>query len=407
MLKCGLLGGKLPHSYSPMIHGMLGDYDYSLFEKEEDKLQTFLESDEWDGLNVTIPYKKAVIPFLSSLSDTARAVGSVNTIVRNAEGELFGDNTDVYGFMEMVRHSGIFVEDKKVLVLGSGGASQSVVYALRIMNARPIVISRSGEDNYSNLNKHSDAEIIVNTTPVGMYPNVEETPLDIGIFPKLSGVLDIIYNPSKTTLLLQAEKLSVPSENGLYMLVTQAKRSSEIFTGKNIEDGIVDRIFHKLEANMKNIVLIGMPGVGKSTIARIISKKTGRVIVDSDDEIVKRYKRTPEEIITNDGEEAFRLIEEAVLRDIGKQSGLVLSTGGGAVTRENNYDSLHRNGTIVWLKRDISTLEDSGRPLSQKIGIEKLYEQREPMYRRFADYIVELENDLENAACAILDCMKC
>ena len=278
MIKCGLLGEKLPHSYSPQIHSLLGEYEYLLYEKREDELEAFIKSKEWDGLNVTIPYKKDVIKYLDSLGDTALKAGSVNTVVRRSDGTLYGDNTDVYGFIKMVEHSGISVEGKKVLVLGSGGASVAVVTALKQLNALPVIISRRGEDNYNNLEKHYDAEVIVNTTPVGMYPNVGNSPVEPEQFPHLKGVLDVIYNPSLTELLLKAQRLGIKVENGLYMLVAQAKKSSEIFTGNTINDDVIDRIYNKLNGNMKNIVLIGMPGVGKSTIAGELAAITGRTV---------------------------------------------------------------------------------------------------------------------------------
>lgn len=247
MINCGLLGEKLSHSYSPQIHAMLGDYGYLLYEKNEDELESFLKNGGWDGLNVTIPYKKTVIPYLDELGDYARKVGSVNTIVRRSDGTLFGDNTDVYGFIKMVRHSGIEVAGRKVLVLGSGGASVAVVAALKDMGACPVVISRSGPDNYTNLDRHYDAEIIVNTTPVGMFPNVGVTPIEPEQFPNLKGVLDIIYNPTRTELLQRAEKMGLVTENGLYMLVAQAKKSSEIFRNCVIPDEIIEEIYQKLK----------------------------------------------------------------------------------------------------------------------------------------------------------------
>ena len=246
MIRCGLLGEKLCHSYSPQIHAMLGHYEYTLYEKSEDELEQFLLHGVWSGINVTIPYKKKVLPYLSELSPTAAMIGSVNTIIRKADHRLYGDNTDVYGFMKMVEHSKISVENKKVLVLGSGGASASVVAALREMHAKPVVISRTGKDNYDNLYRHMDAEIIVNTTPVGMYPNAGVSPIDLSGFSFLSGVLDLIYNPVRTALLLQAEKLGIPCENGLYMLVAQAKRSAELFQGQVIPDAEIDRIYQAL-----------------------------------------------------------------------------------------------------------------------------------------------------------------
>lgn len=247
MTKCGLLGEKLSHSYSPQIHSMLGEYEYLLYERNADELEDFLRNGEWNGINVTIPYKKKVIPYLDYLGETARKTGSVNTVVRRNDGSLAGDNTDVYGFIQMVRHSGLNTEDRKILVLGSGGASAAVLTALNEMKAHPVVISRSGPDNYNNLERHYDAEIIVNTTPVGMFPLTGATPLDPGQFPKLKGVLDLIYNPSKTELLLEAERLGLIIENGLYMLVAQAKKSSELFTGSPLPDEIIDTIYNSMQ----------------------------------------------------------------------------------------------------------------------------------------------------------------
>lgn len=402
MIKCGLLGEKLPHSYSPQIHSLLGEYEYLLYEKREDELEAFIKSKEWDGLNVTIPYKKDVIKYLDSLGDTALKAGSVNTVVRRSDGTLYGDNTDVYGFIKMVEHSGISVEGKKVLVLGSGGASVAVVTALKQLKALPVIISRRGEDNYNNLEKHYDAEVIVNTTPVGMYPNVGNSPVEPEQFPHLKGVLDVIYNPSLTELLLKALRLGIKVENGLYMLVAQAKKSSEIFTGNTISDDVIDRIYNKLNGNMKNIVLIGMPGVGKSTIAGELAAITGRTVVDSDSEIYRRTGFTPKELITEKGENYFREVEKAVISDTGKESGLIIATGGGVVTREENYYSLHQNGNIIWLIRDLDKLDNTDRPLSQSKGVAVLYEQREPLYRKFADYVIINEEDKRVVAHKIL-----
>ena len=254
MLKCGLLGEKLGHSYSPQIHSMLADYEYKLFEKSPEELEDFLKSGEFDGLNVTIPYKKSVMPYCAELSPTAAQIGSVNTIVRRSDGSLYGDNTDAFGFENLILHNGIEVKGKKALVLGTGGASVTAQAVLKNLGASEVVvISRKGEDNYENIAKHADAEIIANTTPVGMYPNNGKAAVDLTQFPKLSGVLDVVYNPARTALLLQAEKLCIPCAGGLYMLVSQAKRSCELFTGKSIPDSEIDRIERVLSHQMQNM----------------------------------------------------------------------------------------------------------------------------------------------------------
>ena len=300
-MKCGLLGRKLGHSYSPQIHGLLGDYSYDLFEKEPEELTAFLRDGDFSGINVTIPYKKDVIPSLDELSPAARKIGSVNTIVRRSDGSLFGHNSDYFGFVSLVNHSGIAVEGKKVLVLGSGGTSNMVVAALRDLGAAPVVISRSGENNYDNLHLHADASVIVNATPVGMYPNTGVSPIDLNRFPKLEGVLDVIYNPAKTKLLLDAEALGIPHENGLWMLVAQAKEASEYFTGNKLSDDMIGKIHQKLSRQMKNIVLIGIPGCGKSTIGNLLAEKLGRKFVDADAEIVQMAGKPIPEIFAQDG----------------------------------------------------------------------------------------------------------
>lgn len=402
MLQCGLLGEKLSHSYSPILHNMLGAYAYRLYEKQPQELETFLRSGSWDGLNVTIPYKKAVLPYLDAISDTVKRSGSVNTIVRRPGGELFGDNTDVYGFTALVRRSNICVKNKKVLVLGSGGASASVVAALEMMAAKPLVISRTGQNNYATIGTHKDAQIIVNTTPLGMYPNTGKAAVDLRCFPDCCGVFDIVYNPGRTALLLQAEELAIPHHNGLYMLVAQAKRSAELFTGCSISDSETERVFQCIQSKMQNIVLIGMPGSGKTTVAEEIGRLTGRKVLDSDAEITRRTGKTPAQIILQQSEEEFRDIEQQVLADFGKCSGAVIATGGGAVVREENYTSLHQNGTLVWIRRELSDLCAQDRPLSQQLGVEILYAQRKPLYQRFADISVDITSRADSSASMIL-----
>lgn len=395
-MKCGLLGRKLGHSYSPQIHKYLGEYSYELFEKEPEELAEFIRNGDFTGINVTIPYKKDVIPLMDELSDTAIKMGSINTVIRRKDGTLFGHNTDYFGFVSMVKRSGICVSGKKVLVLGSGGTSNTAVNALKDLGSHVVIISRSGENNYGNLHLHQDASVIVNTTPVGMYPNNGECPINLAQFPNLEGVLDVIYNPSKTQLLLEAEKLGLPYQNGLWMLVAQAKEAAEYFSGTPLPDSIIENVYQKLSNQMQNIILIGMPGCGKSTLASLLAQRMGREVVDADQEIVKLAGKSIPEIFADEGENAFREYEAKVLSELGKQSQLIIATGGGCVTRQRNYPFLHQNGNIFWLKRDLDLLPTEGRPLSQTTRLNEMYEIRKSMYESFADYTVDNNADLEN-----------
>lgn len=405
-MKSGLLGRKLGHSYSPQIHEYLGSYSYDLFEKEPEEVGSFVKNGDFSGINVTIPYKKDVIPYLDALSPLAKRMGAVNTIVRRADGSLFGHNTDYFGFSSMVHRSGIRVAGKKVLVLGSGGASNTAVKVLEDMGANVIVISRSGKDNYSNLHLHKDASVIVNCTPVGMYPNTGIAPLDLKAFPDLEGVLDMVYNPARTQLLLDAEKLGLPYENGLWMLVAQAKEAAEYFVNKSLPDTVIGNVYKKMSGKMQNIVLIGMPGCGKSTIASLLGEKLGRKVVDADQEIVKLAGKSIPEIFADDGEETFRNLETQVLAELGKQSQLVIATGGGCVTRDRNYPLLHQNSSIFWLQRDLDLLPTEGRPLSQNTRMQDMYRIREPLYTAFADYVIYNNRSSEDTVHQILTILE-
>ena len=405
-MKCGLLGRKLGHSYSPQIHNLLGDYSYILFEKEPEELENFLKNGDFSGLNVTIPYKKEVIPYLSELSPTAQKMGCVNTVLRRSDGTLYGHNTDYFGFTSLVRHAGLSVAGKKVLVLGSGGASNTAVAALKDLGASPVVISRSGENNYQNLHRHTDAAAIVNTTPVGMYPNTGVSPIDLALFPNLEGVLDVIYNPARTQLLLDTEKLGIPRENGLWMLVAQAKEAAEVFTGGKISDEVIEKIYRELSHQMKNIVLIGMPGCGKTTIGALLAEKLGRTLADADEKIISLAGKSIPDIFAQDGEPTFRDWETKALAELGKQSGLVIATGGGCVTQKRNYPLLHQNGYLVWLERDCSVLPTDGRPLSQANDLGKMYAARKPLYEAFADIRVENAGTPEETVQKILDVLE-
>lgn len=400
-MQCGLLGRKLGHSYSPQIHGQLASYDYSLFEKEPEELEGFLKNGNFVGLNVTIPYKKDVIPFLDQLSPVARRLGAVNTIVRRGDGSLVGHNTDYFGFRYLVHQSGLDVRRKKVLVLGSGGASNTAVAALQELGAKVVIISRSGENNYGNLHLHANASVIVNTTPVGMYPNTGVSPIDLGCFPQLEGVLDVVYNPARTQILLDAENRGLVAMNGLWMLVAQAKESAEWFSGETIPDSRIVQIHAALRAQMENIILVGMPGCGKTTIGRLLARETGKQFVDADEALEARVGRKITDIIPIDGEAAFRRMETETLAELGKQSGFVIATGGGCVTQERNYPLLHQNGTILWLTRALDKLPTEGRPLSQTGKLQQMLATRQPMYRRFADAVIENDGTVEETLAQI------
>ena len=398
-MKCGLLGRKLSHSYSPAIHAQLGDYEYGLFEKEPEQVASFLHQGNWDGLNVTVPYKQTVIPYLDELDPIAAKLGAVNTILRR-NGKLIGLNTDFGAFRAMVVKSCLSPAGKKCLVLGSGGASKVAVAVMEDLGAEVIVISRKGENHYQNLHRHQDAAIIVNTTPVGMYPNTGVSLVDLELFPRLEGVLDVIYNPARTQLLMDAEQRGIVAMNGLWMLIVQAQEASCMMTGHAVSNETAEQTYAVMRQRMENIVLIGMPGCGKSTVGRLLAEKLGKTFLDTDAEIEKMANKTIPQIFTEDGEAHFRVLETKVLAEFGKQSGLVIATGGGCVTQAHNYPLLHQNGRIFWLQRDLDKLATKGRPLS--VDLEGLYRDRQKQYEAFADCIVHNNSALQETAASIL-----
>ena len=389
-MRAGLLGRKLGHSFSPRIHSFFGDYSYDLFEVEPDALDAFLKGDSFDALNVTIPYKRDVIPYCAELSEAAKQIGSVNTIVHRADGTLFGDNTDAAGFGAMLDRLSISPAGKKALVLGSGGASLTARHVLTVRGAAEVVvISRSGPDNYENLERHADAAILVNTTPVGMYPNNGVSPLDLGRLPKLEAVLDVIYNPARTKLMQDAAARNSPHIGGLLMLVEQARAASERFTGNSIPTERANEVLAALRGETENIILVGMPGSGKTTVGRQLATKTGRQLVDLDDVIVANIGMTIPEYFESHDEPEFRAEETRAIAEICKESGLIIATGGGCITQPRNYDLLHQNGVVLFLQRDLELLSTKGRPLSQRNSLDEMYTYRLPLYRAFADAEVQ------------------
>ena len=391
-MQYGLIGAKLGHSYSVAIHAQLGKYDYRLCEQTEAEFINLLKHRDFRGLNITIPYKVLAFEHCDALSDTAREVGCVNTLVVRPDGSLYGHNTDIGGFIALARHAGVDIAGKKAVILGSGGTSLTARAACRRLGAREIVvISRRGPVDYAALyTGHADAEVLINTTPVGMYPNNGESAVDISRLPKLEGVLDVIYNPDRTRLVLEAEARGIPAAGGLYMLVDQAREAAALFTGRDIPESETARIFRKLRGEALNLILIGMPGSGKSRIGETLARRMGRPFVDLDDEIVKRAGKPIPEIFADDGEAAFRALEHDVTCDACREKGSVIATGGGAVLRADNVCAMRQNGRLCLLTRDLDALPLDGRPLSKgPEALREMWAVREPFYRRAADFTIE------------------
>ncbi len=401
-MEYGCIGEKLKHSFSKEIHALLADYNYEIKEIPKGSLKEFMLAKDFNAINVTIPYKREVIPYLDYISDIAKQINAVNTIV-NKGGKLYGYNTDFYGMTALINHAGIDLKDKKVLVLGSGGTSSTANAVARALMAKSVyTVSRSGgeglityEEAYQN---HSDADIIINTTPLGMYPNPDAIPLDLAKFQNLSGVVDAVYNPLRTKLILEAKRRGIKAEGGLYMLVAQAVKAVELFLDYEISADKTLEVYKKINAQKENIVLIGMPSCGKSTIGKALSKELNIKFIDTDEMIVNREKMPITDIFKSVGEQGFRKIECEVIAEVSALSGVVISTGGGAILNPQNVDNLRQNGRIYFIDRPLDWLTvTDNRPLSsKKADLEKLYSERYPKYQAAADVSFVAVDSLED-----------
>jgi shikimate dehydrogenase len=393
----GLIGEKLSHSYSKKIHESFGKYKYDLIELDKDNFASFMEARQFSGINVTIPYKIAVMPFCDALTPVAEEIGSVNTIYFQDE-RLVGDNTDYFGFIYMLTRSGISMKNKKVLIIGAGGSSLMINKAAKDSGAKEIIVaSRSGLNAnilLEKLNEHLDAQIIINATPVGMYPSNGESLVSLKEFTLCEGVLDLIYNPLLTKLLQEAKSLGIPFSNGLPMLVAQAFKAYELFTDTILDSAIIENTVSSLEQEIKNIVLIGMPGSGKTTLGKLLAKKLNRPFIDIDDLIEKQIGMSIPLFFETSGEQEFRRIECLIAEDVGKNRGHVISTGGGIILNSLNMKVLSQNGILIFLNRPLEALSLKDRPLSK--SLESLYEmssQRRPLYKKYSDYIIDISED--------------
>lgn len=396
----GLIGEKLGHSYSKEIHNLIADYGYELREVKKEELGAFMAERAFSGINVTIPYKKSVMDYLDVISDDAKKIGAVNTVV-NRDGKLYGYNTDFYGLKALLIHNGVPVRNKKVLILGSGGTSDTAYNVVTGLKAKEAIkVSRTKKDGFVTYDEaashHSDADVIINATPVGMYPDDDGIPVNIDLFPSLSAVADAIYHPLRTNLVSDAENRGIKACGGLYMLVAQAVYAAALFENKKPDENLIDDVYGKILNDKRNIVLIGMPSSGKTTIGKALAARTGKRFVDTDEMIVGTTGKNIPEIFAQEGEKAFREIEKKVICDIAKYDGTVIATGGGAILDEKNVLALKRNGVIVYLDRKIDNLiVTDSRPLSSNVDdLKKLYDKRKPLYEKYAEITIDDNDDV-------------
>ncbi len=393
MKKYGCIGKKLTHSFSKDIHAKLSDYKYELIELSEDEIDSFFKAKEFNAVNVTIPYKETVIPYLDSLSDVAKRIGAVNTVL-NKSGKLYGHNTDYYGMKALLEKAGIEVKNKKVMILGTGGTSKTARVLTKDLGASEIVVvSRQKRESFITyeeaVNEHSDTNIIINTTPSGMYPDCDSVPIDISAFSSLEGVIDAVYNPLRTNFILNAKEKGIKAEGGLYMLVMQAVVAAEKFLDREIPNETADSVFSSVFASKENIVLTGMPGSGKSTVGKLLGID-GFSFVDTDEEIEKRCGTSIKDLINEKGEKYFRDLESEVIKDVSSKGCQIISTGGGAILRKENVNALRRNGKLFFIDANPERLcPTDSRPLSDTAEkMKKVYSERIDIYKETADLIV-------------------
>lgn len=399
-MQFGLIGEKLGHSYSKEIHNLIADYGYELREVKREELGAFMTERAFSGINVTIPYKKRVMDYLDVISDDAKKIGAVNTVV-NRDGKLYGYNTDFYGLKALLIHNGVSVRNKKVLILGSGGTSDTAYNVVTGLNAKEAIkVSRTKKDGFVTYDEaarlHSDADVIINATPVGMYPDDDGVPVNIGLFPSLSAVIDAIYHPLRTNLVSDAENRGIKACGGLYMLVAQAVYAAALFENKKPDENLIDDVYGKILNDKRNIVLIGMPSSGKTTIGKALAARMGKRFADTDELIVGTTGKSIPEIFEKEGEKVFREIEKKVICDIAVNDGTVIATGGGVILDEKNVLALKRNGVIVYLDRKIDNLiATDSRPLSSNVDdLKKLYAKRKPLYEKYAEITIDDNDDV-------------
>ncbi len=399
-MQFGLIGEKLGHSYSKEIHNLIADYGYELREVKREELGAFMTERAFSGINVTIPYKKSVMDYLDVISDDARKIGAVNTVV-NRGGKLYGYNTDFYGLKALLIHNGVSVRNKKVLILGGGGTSDTAYNVVTGLNAKEAIkVSRTKKDGFVTYDEaarlHSDADVIINATPVGMYPDDDGVPVNIGLFPSLSAVIDAIYHPLRTNLVSDAENRGIKACGGLYMLVAQAVYAAALFENKKPDENLIDDVYGKILNDKRNIVLIGMPSSGKTTIGKALAARIGKRFADTDELIVGTTGKSIPEIFEKEGEKVFREIEKKVICDIAVNDGTVIATGGGVILDEKNVLALKRNGVIVYLDRKIDNLiATDSRPLSSNVDdLKKLYAKRKPLYEKYAEITIDDNDDV-------------